>query len=65
MLRRFSKHTLTHVFLMIAKSHCTYTCIKSSKEFCVLYVKTSQDCISVSCYDDFRYEKINLTQTQS
>ena len=48
----------------MAKSHCTYTCIKSSKEFCVLCVKTSQECIVVSCYDDLRYEKINLTHTQ-
>ena len=32
-LRQFSEHTLTHVFLVMAKSHCTYTCIKSSKEF--------------------------------
>ena len=49
----------------MAKSHCTCTCIKSSKEFCVLCVKTSQECISVSCYDDLRYEKITLTHTQS
>jgi len=27
----------TYVFLVIAKSHCTWTCIKSSKEF-VCYV---------------------------
>ena len=32
-LKQFSEHTLTHVFLVMAKSHCTYTCIKSSKEF--------------------------------
>ena len=32
-LRQFSEHTLTHVFLVMAKSHYTYTCIKSSKEF--------------------------------
>ena len=38
-LRQFSKHTLTHVSLVMAKSHCTYTCIKSSKEFCILCVK--------------------------
>ena len=31
-LRQFSKHILTHVFLMMAKSHCTCACIKSSKE---------------------------------
>ena len=28
-----SKTILTHVFLVMVKSHCTYTCIKSSKEF--------------------------------
>ena len=28
-----SKTILTHVFLVMAKSHCIYTCIKSSKEF--------------------------------
>ena len=39
MSRQFSEHTLTQVNLVMAKSHCTYTCIKSSKEFCVLCVK--------------------------
>ena len=38
-LRQFSEHTLTHVFLVMAKSHCIYTYIKSSKEYCVLCVK--------------------------
>ena len=38
-LRQFSEHTLTHVFLVMFKSHCTCTCIKSSKEYCVLCVK--------------------------
>ena len=38
-LRQFSKHASTHVFLVIVKSHCTCTCIKSSKEYCVLCVK--------------------------
>ena len=38
-LRQFSEHILTHVFLLMAKSHCTCTCIKSSKEYCVLCVK--------------------------
>ena len=38
-LRQFSKHTLTHVKLVIAKSHCICTCIKNSKEYCVLFVK--------------------------
>ena len=38
-LRQFSEHTLTHVNLVMAKSHCTCTCIKSSKEYCVLCVK--------------------------
>ena len=37
--RQFSEHTLTHVNLVMAKSHCTYTFIKSSKEYCVLCVK--------------------------
>ena len=37
--RQFSEHTLTHVNLVMAKSYCTYTYIKSSKEFCVLRVK--------------------------
>ena len=37
--RQFSEHILTHVSLVMAKSHCTCTCIKSSKEFCVLCVK--------------------------
>ena len=37
--RQFSDYTLTHVFLVMAKSHCTYTCIKSSKEYYVLCVK--------------------------
>ena len=39
MLKQFNEHTLTHVNLVIAKSHCTCTCIKSSKEYCVLCVK--------------------------
>ena len=38
-LRQFSEHTLTHVKLVMAKSHCTCTCIKNSKEYCVLCVK--------------------------
>ena len=38
--RQFNEHTLTHVNLVMAKSHCTCTCIKSSKEFCMLYVKS-------------------------
>ena len=46
-LKQFSEHTLTHVFLVMTKSHCTCTCIQSSKECCVLCVKTSQDFISV------------------
>ena len=33
--RQFSEHTLTHVNLVMAKSHCTCICIKSSKEFCM------------------------------
>ena len=46
-LRQFSEYKLTHVFHVMAKSHCTCTCIKSNKEYCVLCVKISQDCISV------------------
>ena len=38
-LRQFSEHTLTHVNLVMAKSHYTCTCIKSSKEYCMLCVK--------------------------
>ena len=37
--RQFSEHTLTYVNLVMAKSHCTCTCIKSSKEYHVLCVK--------------------------
>ena len=47
-LRQFSKHTFTQVFLVMTKSHCTCTYIKSSKEYCMLCVrKTLQDCISI------------------
>ena len=38
-LRQFSEHTLTHVKLVMVKSHCICTCIKNSKEYCVLCVK--------------------------
>ena len=38
-LRQFSEYTLTHVKLVMAKSHCICTCIKNSKEYYVLYVK--------------------------
>ena len=38
-LRQFSEHTLTHVKLVMAKSHCICTCIKNSKEYCMLCVK--------------------------
>ena len=31
-LRQFSEHILTHMFLVMAKSHCTCACIKSRKE---------------------------------
>ena len=37
--RQFSEYTLTHVFLVMARSHCTCKCIKSSNEYCVLCVK--------------------------
>ena len=46
-LRQFSEHILTHVFLVMNKSHYTCTCIKSSKEFTCCVWKTLQDCISV------------------
>ena len=36
--RQFSEYTLIHVFLVMAKSYCTCTCMKSSKEYCVLCV---------------------------
>ena len=43
----------------MAKSHCTYICIKSSKELCVLCVKKHRKIAQVStCYDDLRYEKM-------
>ena len=38
-LIQFSEYTLTHVFFEMAKSYCTCTCIKSSKEYCMLCVK--------------------------
>ena len=38
---------------------------KVAKNFACCVWKTSQECIGVSCYDDLRYEKINLTHTQS
>ena len=38
-LRQFSEHTLTHVNLVMAKLHYTCTCIRSSKEYCMLCVK--------------------------
>ena len=38
-LRQFSEHTLTHVKLVMAKSHCICTCIKNSKEYYMLRVK--------------------------
>ena len=37
--RQFSEYTVTHVNLVMAKLHCNCTCIKSSKEYCVLCVK--------------------------
>ena len=30
-LRQFSEHTLTHVNLVMAKSHCTCTCSRVAK----------------------------------
>jgi len=38
-LRQFSEHTLTLVFIVMAKSHYTCTCIKSSREYCALCLK--------------------------
>ena len=38
-LKQFSEYTLTHVKLVMSKSHCICTCIKNSKEYCVLCVK--------------------------
>ena len=32
-LREDQEHILTHVLLVMTKTHCTYTCIKSSKEY--------------------------------
>ena len=32
--RQFSEHTLTHVFLVMAKSHCTCTCIIAKNIAC-------------------------------
>ena len=55
--RQFSEHTLTHVNLLMAKSHCTCTCIKSSKESCVLCVKNIarlHKCIHVITIWDMR-----------
>ena len=56
-LRQFSEHTLTHVFLVMAKSHCTCTFIKNSKEYCVLCVKNItrlHKCIHVMTIWDMR-----------
>ena len=63
--RQFNEYTLTYVFLVMAKLHCTCTYIKSSKEFACSVGKTSQDYMKVSCYDELRYEKINLNHSQS
>ena len=55
--RQFSEHTLTHVFLVMAKWHCTCTCIKSSKEYCVLCVKNItrlHKCLQVMTIWDIR-----------
>ena len=40
--RQFSEYILTHVFLVMAKLHCTCTCIKSSKEFACYVWKHSK-----------------------
>ena len=56
-LRQFSEHTLTHVNLVMAKSHCTCTSIKSSKEYCVLCVKNItrlHKCVHVMTIWDMR-----------
>ena len=52
--REAIEHTFTQVYLVMAKSHCTCTCIKSSKEYCVLCVKPLQDCVGV--YKLWRFE---------
>ena len=55
--RQFSKYTLTHVFLVIAKSHCTCTCIKNSKEYYVLFVRNIarlHKCLHVIMIKDMR-----------
>ena len=64
-LRQFSGHTLTYVFLVMTKSHCTCTYIKSNKEYCVLCVKNIAKLHVSRCYDNLGYEKITLTHTQS
>ena len=55
--RQFSEHTLTDVKLVMAKSHCIYTCIKNSKEYYVLCVKNIarlHKCIHVMLIWDMR-----------
>ena len=62
-LRQFSEHTLTHVKLMMAKSHYICTCIKNSKEYCVLCVKNIirlHKCIHVMTISDMR-KSLQLT----
>ena len=56
-LRQFSEHALIQVFLMMVKSLCTCTCIKSSKEYCVLCLKNIarlHKCIHVMTIWDMR-----------
>ena len=65
-LRQFSKHILTHVFIVMAKSHCTYICIKISKEYYVLCMKNIARLHKyLHVVMILRYEKITLTHTQS
>ena len=56
-LRQFSEHTLTHVKLVMTKSHYICTCIKNRKEYCVLCVKNIarlHKCIHVMTISDMR-----------
>ena len=55
--RQISEHILTHVNLVMAKSHCTCTCIKSSKEYCMLCMKNIarlHKCLHVITISDMR-----------
>ena len=51
MFRQFREHILPHVFLVMAKSHCTYTIVSRVEKVCVLCVKLLQESISKSLYE--------------